>query len=43
MLQGQLVTHVTDYEVVNIVNLTKEIGAINDFSGYFAIKATIVD
>ncbi|MHA7055847.1 peptidase associated/transthyretin-like domain-containing protein [Aquimarina sp. M1] len=38
-LQGRILVDTLELEAVNIVNLTKEIGAINNPLGYFKIKA----
>ncbi|MBW1296161.1 carboxypeptidase-like regulatory domain-containing protein [Aquimarina litoralis] len=41
--RGQIVVNELELEAVNIVNLTKEIGVVNNKSGYFEIPANIGD
>ncbi|WP_378181362.1 hypothetical protein [Aquimarina sp. SS2-1] len=38
-LKGRIIVDTLALEAINIVNLTQEIGTINDLSGYFQIKA----
>lgn len=42
-LKGRIIVAALELEFVNIVNLTKEIGAVNDESGYFEILANVGD
>ncbi|WP_299432877.1 hypothetical protein [uncultured Aquimarina sp.] len=42
-LKGRIIVAALELEFVNIVNLTKEIGAINDESGDFEIHANVGD
>ncbi|WP_299223076.1 hypothetical protein [uncultured Aquimarina sp.] len=42
-LKGRIIVAGLELEFVNIVNLTKEIGAINDELGYFKILASVGD
>ena len=40
MLRGKIVTDTLQSQSINIINLTKGLGTINDEVGYFQIKAT---
>lgn len=40
MLRGKVITDTLQSKSINIINLTKGIGTINDHSGFFQIKAT---
>jgi len=42
-LKGRIIVGALEFEFVNIVNLTKEIGTINNDSGYFEILADVGD